>query len=201
MATIGNAIIGPVVNYSTLANLKEYLGITTAGDDAILQASLDRAEAIFAAHFSATFYAQTETRYFGAMAVEDYGRVLWLDKPLLVLDSLTNGNSNAITAYWLLPRNATPYWFIRLKSAANTTFQFNADGEIAVTGDWGYTTTPPDEAVQAVLRLAAYLYRQKDSQVFETTAAPEFGIMTIPGGIPKDVETLISLLRARYALA
>lgn len=187
--------------YIATADLKTYLGISNSNDDTILAACVTRAISLFDRRFSAKFEAETETRYFDAAAVDGY--VLFLDKPLLSVTTLTNGNGVAIgsSGYWLLPRNTPPYWYIKLKPSSSVLWQFSTDGEISVAGTWGYSTTAPADVVQACLRLAAYLYRQKDSQVFETTAAPELGIMTIPAGIPNDVQTLIDALQAEFALA
>ncbi|MCP4099150.1 MAG: hypothetical protein GY748_23250 [Planctomycetaceae bacterium] len=185
--------------YATLASLKAYLGISESGDDAILTECLDRGIAIFDGEFSFSFEAQTETRYYCRDDVD--GKRLWLDAPLLALITLTNGDGEELgnATYTLRPRNRAPYWYIDLNSASYWTF--DTDGEISVDGLWGYTTTAPDDAIQAVLRLTAYIYRQRDSQVFETTAIPELGVLTIPSGIPADVRKIINGLRAQYHLA
>jgi hypothetical protein len=52
-------------------------------------------------------------------------------------------------------------------------------------------TQAPD-AVQMTLRLAAYLYHQRDASVFDTTAIPESGIIMLPKGIPADVKLWIA---------
>jgi hypothetical protein len=57
--------------------------------------------------------------------------------------------------------------------------------------------TPTDDTTENILRMAAYLYRLKDSQVYDTTATPELGIITIPKGIPADVKLWIASNR-RY---
>lgn len=189
--------------YTDSTALKAYLGISGTGDDALLSSCVTRAQAIVDAQFSATFEAETETRYYTQYDIEN-SNVLWLDMPLLTVTTLTNGDGDTISAddYWLLPRNDAPYWYIKLKSGGTTTaYEFNTDGEVSVAGTWGYTATAPGEIVQATLRLAGYIYRQKDSQIFDTTAILELGTMTIPGGIPKDVERLLSIVRSRYALA
>ena len=36
----------------------------------------------------------------------------------------------------------------------------------------------PDDIKQACVRLTAYLYRQRDSQVFDVTAIPDAGVIT-----------------------
>uniref|UniRef100_A0A6M3J628 Uncharacterized protein n=1 Tax=viral metagenome TaxID=1070528 RepID=A0A6M3J628_9ZZZZ len=58
-----------------------------------------------------------------------------------------------------------------------------------------YIYQPMHQIVQAVKRLAGYLYKQKDSQVFDVTAFPEAGVMEIPQGLPRDVKLLIPMYR------
>lgn len=43
------------------------------------------------------------------------------------------------------------------------------------------------EIVKACYRLAAYYYRQKDSQIFDTTVVPQLGQIKIPGTMPRDI--------------
>jgi hypothetical protein len=68
-----------------------------------------------------------------------------------------------------------------------------------VAGDWGYSTTAPADIVQATLRLAAFFYRQKDAQVFDTVASPELGVITVPKGIPVDIRLLLDPYRKRVS--
>ena len=190
--------------YTNLETLKTYLGVTTSNDDAILTSCLDRAIAIFEQQLDYKFEAQTETRYFDPNDV--VGPLLWLDAPLLTVTTLTNGDSAATVIpsddYWMLPRNQDRYWRIKLKTNGTTTgWEFATDCEVSLLGTWGYMATASNTVIQAVLRLASYIYRQRDSQVFDVTASPELGIMTIPSGIPKDVAKLIDIIRSSCDLA
>lgn len=191
--------------YTTLAKLRTYLGVTEVGDDTLLTDCITRATAVFDAQFPFSFEAETETRYFIDDDIDNDG-VLWLDKPLLTVTTLTNGDASATVIaaadYWLQPRNESPYWYIKLKDGGDTTyFEFTTDGEISIAGTWGYMTSASGIVEQCVTRLAAYFYRQKDSQTFDVTAVPELGIMTIPSGIPNDVKIMIESLQAQYVLA
>ena len=94
--------------------------------------------------------------------------------------------------YWLTPRNeGPPYHGILLKTDIASYWEWDTDGEVSVSGTWGYSATAPGDVKQATLVLAAYLYRQKDSQVWDTTAIPEAGVITIPAGIPSTVTKVI----------
>ncbi len=83
----------------------------------------------------------------------------------------------------------TPYYAIELKSGYS--WEIDPDYEISVAGTWGYAATAPDDIVQAAVRWAAYCYRQKDAQVFDTTASPDLGTITVPQGIPRDVAIML----------
>jgi hypothetical protein len=62
---------------------------------------------------------------------------------------------------------------------------------VSVLGTWGYASEPPADIRRACTVLAAYFYKQKDSQVFDVTAIPEAGVITIPAGIPGTVTRII----------
>jgi hypothetical protein len=84
-----------------------------------------------------------------------------------------------------------PYHWIKLYSNTGVYWQWDVDEWVSVTGTWGYSATAPADIVRATTVLAAYLYRQKDSQVFDVTAVPEAGVITIPSGIPATVMKII----------
>lgn len=180
--------------YASLTELKSYLGISSIGDDTLLTALLARAQKAVESYCGRVFEQTSETtRYYRADAVQD--DVLWLDDDLLSVTTLTNGDAVVISSagYWLEPRNTTPYYAIRLKSTYYWTF--DTDGEVSVKGRWGYSATAPVDVAHATIRWAAYLYRQRDAQVFDVTAEPSLGMITVPKGIPADVKVLLESYR------
>lgn len=186
--------------YTTAANVKTYLGISGSGDDTLLGTLVARAQAIIDAYTGRTFEASTETRYYGIDAVE--GNLLHVDKDLLTVTTLTNGNAAATTItntqYWLWPRNRGRYRGIMLKS--DYSWEQDTDYFISVAGTWGWSATVPADIAHACDRLAAYLYRQKDAQVFDVVASPETGLVTVPQGIPRDVQVILDrYLRREFA--
>jgi hypothetical protein len=196
------------VAYATATQLKTYLGISDSGDDTLLADLLTRAQVAIETYCNRKFEKATATRYYRADALgPDPGparqagtqAVLLLDEDLLAVTTLTNGDATVIPAagYWLEPRNSSPKFYIRLKS--DYSWSFTTDGEISVAGDWGYSTTAPADIVQATLRLAAFFYRQKDAQVFDTVASPELGVITVPKGIPVDIRLLLDPYRKRVS--
>lgn len=132
-------------------------------------------------------------RWGGTAWASNSQTVLWLgDADLLSVDTLLNGDGTTIssTSYWLEPRNRAPYRCIRLRSDAS--WIFDTDGEINLTGTWGYSTGPDALIVNAVKETAQYTLRLRDSQVFDVVASPETGTITVPQGMPKHVKVTLS---------
>jgi hypothetical protein len=187
--------------YATIAEVKAYLGIDGSADDALLTALLPRAQKWLEDEIGAVFEASADsTRYFDAVADVD-GRRLWLDTFLYSITSITNGDGVVVTAgqYVTEPRNAAPYHAITLRSNSGVSWTYDDDPEnaIAIAGRWAYSASAPADIVHATVRLCGFLYRQKDSQVFDVTSSPEMGTITIPRGTPADVWAIIRLYRNR----
>ena len=190
------------MSYARLSELKMDLGIAadTTTDDVLLQAYLDEATEYIDGHTGTTFEAETETRYYEADCID--GAYLYLDRWLLTVTTLTNGDSDstviASTEYWLWPRNdSPPYYAIRLEANSDDSWEIDTDYMTSVAGTWGYSSTPPRDIVRACKRLAMYYYAQKDSQVFDVTAVPEAGIIQVPQGIPRDVKRILDRYQAK----
>jgi hypothetical protein len=186
------------MSYVTLEDLRGYLDIDVTTDDYLLQEALESAESYIDDQTNRHFEAATDTRYYDASARDRWDRRLLnlFNDELLTITTLTNGDadSTAIAAanYWLVPRNeGPPYHGILLKTNIDDYWQWDTDYWVSVAGTWGYSATPPADIKQATLTLAAYLYRAKDSQVFETTAIVESGAIAIPQGIPATVDRII----------
>jgi hypothetical protein len=109
---------------------------------------------------------------------------------------ICHGTPIAATDYWLMPRNlGPPYHGIKLKSNEDVYWQWDPDDLVSVTGTWAYSTTVPFSIRRACTILAAYFYRQKDAQQFQTTAIVESGAIAIPQGIPATVDRILKRYR------
>jgi len=96
------------------------------------------------------------------------------------------------TNYWLVPFNlGPPYYAIQLKKNTGVYWEFDTDYRVGVTGTWGYSATPPGDIKMACLHLAAFYVRKANAQVFDVTAIPDAGVITIPQGIPATVGRII----------
>lgn len=188
--------------YCTIADLKAYTGITGTTDDLLLYDCIQRAQALIERKTGRVFEVTVSTtHYFDALA-EVCGSTLWFDDDCCSITTVTNGDadSTVITSayYTTKPVNSTPYYAITLKGSSGYSWQYVDDPEnaIQVSGKWGYSATPPEDIVQACVRLAAYLYRQKDQQVIESMVT-EQGIITVQPGLPKDIEELLRPYKRR----
>jgi hypothetical protein len=97
---------------------------------------------------------------------------------------------------WLEPRNAgPPYRILRLH--AQYVYVWNTDSDVIISGTFGYSMVPPDSVVQATVRYATFLFRQKDVAPGDVAGFPEAGEQTIPKGMPDDVRYLLAPFRSR----
>lgn len=177
--------------YITLSQFRTYrgFGATETGDDTLINTYLiPSAQAAIEQFCHRKFEAATQTRYYDAMSAQIAGQWLYLDQDLLSVTTLTNGEGSVIpsTGYRLYPRNeGPPYSQILLLNSY--IWNFTTDGEIAIAGSWGYSSTPPADVVTAMFELVNYLYTLKDSSVFDVTAMPESGVIQVPKGWPQHV--------------
>lgn len=180
-------------DYTTWAAVKTYLDITGTGDDALGALLVNRVTDAIDRYCRRRFRAVTATHTFDVPASD----TLFLDDDLLSVTTLTHGDSETISAsdYVLLPNNITPKTMIRLRKAGTVgAWQGNSttgdEQAVSVAGSWGYSSTPPDDIVQAAVRWTAWLYRQRDG-AFGQTARPDIGVIETPLALPVDIERLL----------
>lgn len=191
------------MSYATTAQVKSYLGLTGTSDDTLIGDKINAATSNIETYTDRKFQVQSNsTRYFDSCEDVD-GLTLFLDHDICHINSITNGDGTAVTSaqYATNPRNGTPYYAIKLKSSYSLSWEDDDNGDnedaIQVSGKWGYSEAPPKDIVEACVQWAALLYKNKDSQVFDVTATPELGQLTIPKGMP--ASTRIALRRYQRA--
>ena len=186
--------------YTDASTLKQYLGITTSTDDALLTSLIARAQSAIDTYTQRTFEAATDsTKLFDCLPPYVYGYELsWatLGLDLCQITSVTNGNGVTVSAsnYVTMPINTTPYHGLRLKQYSGVTWDYTDDWEasIAIAGRWAYSVTAPADVVHACVRLAAFLYRQKDNA--SDTDRPILagdGNVIMPSTLPRDVLSML----------
>lgn len=197
--------------YIVFERLKRYLASQSDEpvDDDLLQEFITQAESHIDNSTHRHFEAVVKTRRFhlgtptawgdgliSALSI-DNPRELILDDDLLSITTLQDENGArtfAASDYVLLPTNESPKYAIVLIDDVWTWVDTPLEAVI-VTGTWGWSVEAPDDIAMATRRLAAFLYRQKDSQVFDTTAVFEGGVLTIPQGVPRIVQMIINRYR------
>lgn len=184
--------------YATLEEVKLYLGISEASDDGLLSGLISRAQSIIEGYTGRVFEAVTDTRYFSWDNIKGRYLYLWSDD-LLTVTTLTNGNGSVIASgdYRLEPRNETPKWRLRLDE--NISWEMtDSDSEVSITGTWGYAATPPAAIQHACIRLAAFIYRQKDTSAdIDRPLVTGDGVTIMPGSLPQDVRMLLDGYKRR----
>lgn len=195
------------MSYPDLTDVRAYLGLGTAetDDDGLIGTLLTDAIAFVEGPAGAgrVFGATVDsTRTYDALSDVD-GRTLYVfDADLAAITTVVNGDGGTITAsaYATEPRSDAPYYAITLKgsSGLSWTYEDDPEGAINITGKWGYSTAVPGDIQQAVRRLAAWLYRQKDSSASggDNIRVTEVGVI-IPSAVPKDVMTTLIEYRRR----
>lgn len=185
--------------YASTANLKTYLNVTAATDDALLLTLINRASKAIDNYCGRTFEASADATHKFTVGEDTDDDMLYLDDDLCQITSIiTDADASSpvtltTTDYVTHPRNRTPYHAIELLESSDHdwTYTTNRANGVTVTGRWAWSVTAPDDIVHACIRLAAYYYRQKDAGVFDTTAIPDAGIIQVPQGIPADVKIIL----------
>lgn len=149
--------------YATLSDYKNYSvsrgnSASLDGiDDAVIIDLLEEASRHLDDLARRQFYPTIETRVFDTPGDSE----LLLDKDLLSLTTLTNGDASVISAanYTLAPANDTPKYAIRLKGDSSVTWEPDSDNDteqvISVLGWWGYRQQFSARAWQSVGTLGA----------------------------------------------
>ena len=177
--------------YASLTDLTAYLGIDeSTADDGLLAQFLARAQAAIDNTCHRTFEASADTtRHYDYRSVDGY--TLYLDADLCAITSVVNGDGNTISAalYTTEPRNMTPWYALRLRDRLGLVWDGYTD-DIAITGKFAYSVSAPAPVQQATIRLAAWLYRQKDNTGNDAPIIA--GDVTIlPARLPSDVYELL----------
>lgn len=183
-------------DYTTVSALKNYLHISGSADDALLGDLVTRASRLIDDHCGRWFVTRDETRLYDAVGGHIAGHLLLLDADLYSVTAITNGDGTSIDPADVLlrPINWPPYFGIALKQSSGIRWGYTGDpeGAISIEGAWGYSATAPEPVVHAALRLAAWLYRQRDTggegTQIEVTSQ---GVAVAPPRLPRDVIDLL----------
>jgi hypothetical protein len=199
------------VTYTSSSLVKAYVGASGTADDTLIGNLVTYAQKIVETYTGRVFDGtSTSTRYFDAIEdVED--RKLYFDEDVFSISTIYNradagagSESIGTSSYVTIPRNYKPYYAIELLSSANKEWDYQDDPEtgIRVTASWRYSETAPSDIVQATTRLAAFLYRQKDtSSDLDRPLLTDSGVTILPSQVPHDVKQMLEPYRKRFVKA
>jgi hypothetical protein len=195
----GTATAASGGQYISVADVKLELDPTSAmgtASDTLISGYIDQAQAWIEAVTFRRFQASTATRYYRQEQVA--GKRLFLDDDLLTVTQLVNGNEGTVSSsnYWLQPRNdGPPYQWLELKSSEVWTF--DTDGEIAVTGTWGYSATVNESIQRGMTRLVAWMYRSRTNSIGSNSATlfTADGAAVAPTSLPKEIGSFVQPFR------
>lgn len=182
--------------YATLSELKAFLGISAATDDARLESAIESASRAIDTECSRQFYATTATLYF---QTDDPLR-LDLNADLLSATTIsidTTGRRDytalSVSDYELDPE-AAPYRTVWIAPGVSAAFPLGRRG-VRITGSWGYCATGsyPQAINKACLILATRYFKRKDAP-FGVLGTPELGYLRITSRDP-EVRALINPFR------
>lgn len=186
--------------YATVAQVKTYMNAKSdTGDDALIEALIERAQARIERVTHRVFEATSATRYF-TPGLDTHFATLYFDEDLASITTIINGDSIEVTAseYVTIPRNrvfegiTVPIEGVQLLDSSGKYWTHDGvdpEGAISVTGAWGYSTTPPDDIVQATIRYTVFLFTQAQNPglgVDSPTVSPE-GMLLMPPKMPADL--------------
>jgi len=188
--------------YISTADLKSYMNITASSDDTQIGNAVTRAQAMVDSVTHRTFEAAADTtrtytplllNYNGDLMDND---TIYLSADLFSLTSITNGDGNSVSLndIVLLPSNVKPAYGIKIKRGVNLAWNYvtSPENAISVTGKFAYSQTAPADVVAATLRIAAYLYRQREGTPDSDRAILSAdGMVLAAPQIPKDVMSIL----------
>jgi len=190
------------MSYCSLSDVKAYLSIDNANtdDDALLTSLIARAQAVIETYTGHVFEASTATtKYFDAVA-DVHKRFLYFNNLVCVdITSVVNGDGVTIASnkYTTEPRNDSPYYGIALLGSSGFSWTYTDDPEnaIAITAKWAWSASPPNDIVHACIRVASWLYYQKDNAIDIDKPLLVSSGMLLPPGFPADIREMLEAYR------
>jgi len=184
------------VAYAQPVHLRDYVDLSSQSDDNLLEDLIARAQKIIEEHCGVSFEVTADTTRTFDVIRDVHKRVVHFDQWLAQITTVTNDadaaspETVAATQYITLPRNEGPYYGIELKQSSTIVWTYDADPAdgIEITGRWGWSVTVPDDIRHWTIRLAVFLYRQRESSAdLDRPLLTADGVTILPSQIPNDV--------------
>ena len=187
--------------YTSLNDLKTYLGMSGSTDDARLELAIEAASRAIDSECSRQFFTTSYTRYF---ETDDPLRCD-LDDDLQTVTSIAYDSTGkrdyivlAGTDYELDPEVA-PYRVIHIAPGSSVAFPVEQRRGVRVIGLWGYCAagSQPQAITRACMILATRYFKRKDAP-FGVVGTPELGFMRVTARDP-EIRALLNPYR-RYEM-
>ena len=187
-----------MAEYCSAADIKTYLGTSLETDDTLLGLLAARATDLMDAYCGRRLVVDeddTTTQYY-TVGRDTEGSMLFFDDLTAGVTEVLNGDASqtevASDEYTLIERNKAPYWGIKILRSSGKVWQFVTDPEdaIEVTLYNGYFyKTIPDDIKHLAIRLAVYLYKQRDTNTdLDRPMVTSAGVTLLPGQLPRDIK-------------
>jgi len=175
--------------YTTLSAFKSFAGFDADegdDDDDMLNAMIASATIIIENYTQRKFEVEAETdqaftRIAGMQTNRFSGSMLYFYEELA--DEASAITDSPTVSY--IPENGPPYYGCYLTDGA---WAYPA---VTVTGYWGYSKVAPPAIEQACLRLAKWLYDQKETNPGNSAIITPEGQVLLPQGLPSDVISIL----------
>lgn len=185
--------------YSTVATVKEYLGIPTASttDDAAITAALEAAEERIDQHCGRTFVVPAAvstrtTRPWSSKVVTLPAGLAQLADLVVKTDTAGDGvfDTTVTAAEYYVDGDTAPYGtLVRVTGTWPT--PSTGRPSVEVEGWYGYAMTVPYSVTQAATMQAARLHQRRSSPLgFQTGTSPEMGAVRV-SRVDPDVASLL----------
>lgn len=189
------------MTYPATSDLKTYLSISSSSEDTFLGTLLDGAKNFCEQYTGRVFVSASSAKSFPVRRPYVTGRGLILStfQEFTALTSITNGDGVAVNVTTELDKHPidAPYYQIRLRIHAGKMFTDGGSSTpIAVTATWGYSASCPKAVFDAIVELAANMYRRRSTGA---AGAAQFvgsqGIAVQPADVPATVMSVFDLFR------
>lgn len=159
---------------------------------------ITRVSRMIDAQLGTTFAPDSDESRTFTIADLDYDRLSDLllgNHRLLTLTSITNadGNSIAVDDVILLPTWAERKHTIRLKSTSESSWEYDEDNEIIITGTWGYSASVPDDVKQICTEWVVHVFNGRGEYGASNNAtiiSPD-GVVISPASAPPRVRDFL----------
>jgi len=181
--------------YPTLKDLKTYLSIETNKDDSLLTSKLTQAivsfENIVGGRKFVSDALTTKIFYSNQNNFIDTRTFFFLDDCCHVETLTINNNIINPNHYIVFDSSQTPLTKIMLLNACPYNFSNYSVIEnfstIQIEGHWSYSIKCPEDVHGSIIRLASWLYNQKDNAADYDKPVAFTMLSRLPVGIPSDV--------------